>query len=91
MGRAPETGGRPPEVVAGTPGVQQGAPLRGNPIWTSTPEILDMYPEKVNVKNTVSASPAPNVDLTFLGPLALGPWAPEAAGRRPTLGPRALG
>ena len=38
------------------------------------PEVLDMYPEKVNVKNTVLASPAPNVDLNLgPGPQGLGP------------------
>ena len=50
---------------------------------------MDVDGEKANVKKAVSASPAPNVDLNFSG--ALGPWAPEAAGRRPTLGPGCLG
>ena len=75
-------------------GVPRGRNISFFPDFLPFPETLDMYLEKVNVKNTVLASPAPNVDLNFsgaLGPWALGPWAPEAAGRRPTLGPRALG
>ena len=74
--------------MAGTSDVRRGAPLRGNLFWTPTLDFFGRDMKKTNVKNTVCWSPAHNVDLIFSGgPWA--PWAPEAAGRRPTLGPEA--